>query len=678
MIKYDVLIAGGGFAGIYCARVLRRRLGRKSRIRIGLISEENYMVYQPMLAEVVGASVSPRHVINPIRHLCRGIDVLKGEIRHFDLASRRASLDAGSFTPNLEIDFDHLVLTLGAIVDLSMVPGMTEHAYLMRNVGDAMHLRSTVISRLEEANLQEDEETKKRLLTIVVVGGGYSGVETAGQILDLCRSVHPYYHNIRMEDFRVILIHSGEGLLPGLTVELGSYAERKLQERGLEIILGQRVRAVTATNVVLADGRRIGANTVVSTIGNAPHPLLIDLAQTENLPTERGRVITDSFLRVDPARSIWSAGDCAAVPLKDGGRCPPTAQFAMRQGKLLGRNLAAALTGRDDLEPFTFTGLGELASIGHRTAVANVMGLQFSGFIAWWMWRTIYLAKLPRLDRKIRVVIDWTLYLFLPRDINQLSPRYSKTYKDIHLTEGDFLFHKGEPAFSFYIVKEGCIHLMDDGRTEVSVGPGDHFGERALLTDKVWNFDAVAAKPTTLVSISADLFRQLAEGSGAFETILRHTSLQYQSARQLEEVGRRFMTRPPEATAREVMQKEVVTVRTSDSLAEVLRTLRRHAFGSFPVLDDSGCIEGTLTRQSLYDFLQHETTRHESSIAGITFGSTPSIAPEMKAPEILSCMIRNGTHQVHVVDADGRLLGLVAFIDLIAAPEPATQPKPRP
>jgi len=665
MQRFDVLIAGGGFAGIYCARALRKSVARRSRLRVGLISEENYMVYQPMLAEVVGASVSPRHVINPIRHLCRGIDVLKGEIRSFDLSRRTAKLDAGPFTSNLEIGFDHLVLTLGAVVDLSMVPGMTEHAFLMRNVGDAMNLRSTVISRLEEANLQEDVEIKRRLLTIVVVGGGYSGVETAGQILDVCLSVAKYYNKISRSDFRVVLIHSGKGLLPGLTVELGSYVERKLRERGLEVILGQRVRAVTANSLVLADGRRIEANTVVCTIGNAPHPLMVDLEKQENLPAERGRVLTDEYLRISVERKLWAAGDCAAVPLRGGGFCPTTAQFAMRQGRVMGRNIAATLRGERELKPFTFTGLGELASIGHHSAVANILGFKFSGFLAWWMWRTIYLSKLPRLDRKIRVVIDWTLYLFLPRDINQLSPRYSTTYKDLHLTPGDFLFHKGEPAFSFYIVKTGCIHLQDGGRTVLSFGPGEHFGERALLGDKIWHYDAVAAKNTTLVSLSADVFKQLTTGNGTFERILRHTALQYQTPREIESLASRFVCYPPEATARAIMRQEVVTIGTGATLGEVLVQARRHAFESFPIVDDQGRLTGTLTRQNLYDTLLNGTTTADEPASVVPTRATPTIDPDAPVADILACMIRNGTSKVLVVDEETRVVGIIALIDLI-------------
>ncbi len=524
-MKFDVVIAGGGFAGVNCAQALARALGRGSEQRVALIADQNYMLFQPMLAEVAGSSLSPRHVVNALRSLCRGVTVLRGSITAIDLKARHLELSAGDFTPNVEIEFAHLALTLGGIVDLSRVPGMPEHAFLMKNVGDALKLRGALIDRFEEANLIADSASLPRLLTFVVVGGGYSGVETAGQLLDLAESVREFYPRIAGEKFRVVLIHSAPHLLPEISEVLGRYCEEKLRERGVEIILGARVTSMTAGKVTLGDGRIIESHTVVSTVGNAPHPLIVKLCATACLTNEKGRIITEPTMRVAGQPNLWAAGDCAAVPQAGGGTCPPTGQFAMRQGTTLGKNLALALAGRTDFAPFTFKGLGSLAAIGHHTAVAEIMGMKFSGFIAWWMWRTIYLSKLPGLERKLRVMIDWTLDLFFPRDIVLFQPRYTKPLEDIHLEKDDPVFHAGEPAFSFYVVKVGRIELRDDaGKAVRTLVAGEHFGRRALLGDCTWHYSAVAAEPTTLVVLSARVFDAITRTSTSVRERLENLS----------------------------------------------------------------------------------------------------------------------------------------------------------
>ena len=524
--QFDVVIAGGGFAGVHCAQALAKALGRDSERRVALISETNYMLFQPMLAEVAGSALSPRHIVNPIRALCRGVTVFRGSIEAIDLTARQLELSAGDFTPNVRITFEHLALALGGVVDLSRVPGMPEHAFLMKNVGDAMKLRAALLDRFEEANLIADKNTLARLLTFVVVGGGYSGVETAGQLLDLADDARDLYPRIARENLRVVLIHSGTHLLPEISEQLGRYCEEKMRGRGVEIVLGARVTSMTASKVTLGDGRIIESHTVVSTVGNAPHPLIVKLSADAGLANEKGRLVTEPTLRLPGHTQSWAAGDCAAVPQAGGGTCPPTGQFAMRQGTLLGRNLAKALAGREDFEPFTFKGLGSLAAIGHRTAVAEIMGVKFSGFFAWWMWRSIYLSKLPGFDRKLRVVIDWTLDLFFPRDIALVAPRYTQPLDEIHLEAGDAVFHAGEPAFSFYVVKSGRVELRNaSGAVVRTLGPGDHFGRRALLGNRRWTLTAIAAEPTTLIALSARVLDAIMRASTSLrERLLKLTA----------------------------------------------------------------------------------------------------------------------------------------------------------
>ncbi|MDB6109441.1 MAG: copper transporter [Pedosphaera sp.] len=519
-MKLEIVIAGGGFAGAYCARSLSRALGKESIQRVGLIAEQNILVFQPMLAEVAGAMLSPLDVVTPLRQFCRGVNVLRGRIVEVDLAERRLILDAGRFTRNTEVEFEHLVLTLGSVVDLSRVPGMPEHSLVLKGVGDALKLRATVIDRLEEANLETDPETRKWMLTFVVVGGGYSGVESAGQILDLLEQVKGFYHNLQRVPLRVVLVHSGPTLLPEVGESLGRYAERKLRERGMEIMLNTRVTSMTSHRVFFDRGEPIQAATVLSTVGNAPHPVMVDLSHRAGLETYKGRIVTEPTMQVKGRQRLWAAGDCAAVPVNGQPASPPTAQFAQRQGKLLGENVARSLRGEKP-RPFHHKNLGQMASIGQHMAVAEILGMRFSGFIAWWMWRTVYLFKLPGIQRKLRVMVDWTMDLFFPRNISLLLPWPTELVQEMHLEKGCVIYHAGEPAMSFYILKAGRIDLFEGDRFVRSVRVGQHFGERALLGDGVWHYSAMTAEPSTLVSVSRKAFRTLWEASAAFRQSLK-------------------------------------------------------------------------------------------------------------------------------------------------------------
>lgn len=538
-LAFDVVILGGGFGGIYCARALTKRLGGDCKKRVALVADENFMVFQPLLAEVVGSSISPRHAVNPIRRLCPGVTVLRGKVESIDLPARQISVVAGDYAGKLALNFGHLVVALGGVVDLSRVPGMPEHSFLLKNVGDAVGLRAAIIDRFEEANLESNPGVIRRLLTFVVVGGGYSGVEVAGQIDDLGEDILKLYPRLSHEHFRTVLVHSGAHLLPEISESLGRYCEENLRSRGVEVVLNARVSAMTASKVCFND-RTVETNTVVSTVGSAPHPLVLELCRANAIDCERGRILTDRMMQVNRHEKVWAIGDCAAIPMPEKTAvspteprrfCPPTAQFAVRQGAVAGENIAALLTGDREPKPFTFTGLGELAAIGHHAAVAEILGMKFSGFFAWWLWRTIYLSKLPGVERKLRVMIDWTLDLFFPRDITLFRTRPTKVVQEVHLRTGDKLFDAGDPAFSFYIVKSGRIELRkSDGTLSRPVVPGEHFGERALLTDRIWQLTAVAAEPTHLVALGGDVFDAITRADKSIRDFLLATASKTPSA----------------------------------------------------------------------------------------------------------------------------------------------------
>ena len=665
-LKLDIVILGGGFAGVYCAKTLHRALSRESSSKIGLISEENYMVFQPMLPEVTGASISPRHVVNPLRLLCQGIPVFKGQIVRINWPDRKLILNAGAFSGNVEMQYRHLVLAMGAIVDLSRIPGMPEHAYLMRNVGDAMLLRTTIIGRIEEANLESRVEVKRRLLSFVVVGGGYSGVETAGQILDLLRSIRGYYPTVSEQDLQVHLVHSQDHLLPTLSRRLGEYSARKLRERGLKLILNQRVKAVTAHRVYLENGSVIETNTVVSTVGNAPHPLVASLCEENKFPTEKGRILTEPSCQVKGEPQLWAAGDCAAVPHLKGGFCPSTAQFAQRQGILLGNNLARSLH-KKPLQPFIFKGLGELASIGHRTAVADVFGMNFSGFFAWWLWRTVYLLKLPRLDRKIRVVLDWTLDLFFPRDINLLSPRFSTLLKEIHLEKGDVLVQRNEPAFSFYIVKSGSIEIFDDQGTIKTVTAGEYFGERALLADGIWPFDACAAESSALVSIPANIFHQMVRGCGSLGRLFQKSAGKYESREMVEALTRKISSFTGTKTAAELMQRNLRTFNPGMTVRDAVAITKSHPHSSYPCVDSARRVLGVVNREDFYEFIKKPETVADTKLREMAFATLPTVHENVSVNGMMELLIRSGSNKLLVVNSEDRLVGIITVIDLFAS-----------
>lgn len=667
IIELDVAVLGGGFAGVYCAKELARHAKADSRFRAGIIATENYMVFQPMLAEVAAGSLSPRHVINPIRQLCRGVAFHKGTVVKIDAARKEVHLRAGDFTPDVTIRFRHLVVALGAIIDLSRVPGMPEHALLMQNVGDAMKLRTTVLSRLEEASLTPDSSLRRELLTFVVVGGGYSGVETAGELLDLISDVLPYYSSLRKEDCKVVLIHSQDHLLPTLNRRLGVYAQRKLEERGLVCYLNRRAKAVTARTVLLDDGTLIESPTVVSTIGNAPHPVVADLCAQLNFTKERGRLPTDACLRVPGYDWLWAAGDCAAVPY-DGPNgqklCPATAQFAMRQGTLLGKNLIKSLRGLSPA-PFKFKGLGELAAIGHRTAVAEIMRLRFSGFIAWFMWRTIYLLKLPGFQRKLRVMVDWTFDLFFPRDINLLNPSYTRKLRAQHLEEGDTLFKPGEPAFSLYFVKEGVIEIRDNDNIVKIVHSGDYFGERALLEDGIWRYHAVAVKPTTLIALGAPEFKALIEGSNALRKLFTRSAQAYLSRSDIEALKSRLAAQTLAKCARELMNQAVDTLSPDTTLSEALVLFKTKRHGSYPLVDSDGTLLGVIKRDDLFDYLKSHGGDAQLAVSVLPHEiSLPVTGMDTTCSEIVELFLRSGRNKLLIVDGARKLSGIITLLDL--------------
>jgi NADH:ubiquinone reductase (H+-translocating) len=419
-----IVIAGGGFAGLYAAKQFERTLARRPDIEITLISHENFILFTPMLHEVAAGDLSPGDIVNPLRRILRRVHVVIAELEGIDLTTRSIRCRNALQDVERTFEFDHLLLALGAETNFFDTPGVRDWAVTMKNLADAALLRNRMVALLEEASLHNDEATQRELLTFVTAGGGFSGAETTGAVNDFLRETARFYPAVKPEMIRTILVHGGEYLLPELGEELGRYAERKLKRRGVAVMTGALVKSYDGSVVQVNDGTSISAATLIWTAGAKPSPVVESLA----CPKERGRILVDDCLAVAGIPGLWAAGDCAAVPDGTGKFYPPTAQHGMREAVVAAENIAHAIAG-EPLKAFRYKTVGMLASLGHHTGVAKFFGMKFSGFVAWWMWRSVYLAKLPRLAKKLRVAVDWTLDLFFGREIEQTI-----TARDIEAT----------------------------------------------------------------------------------------------------------------------------------------------------------------------------------------------------------------------------------------------------
>jgi NADH dehydrogenase len=420
-----IVILGGGFAGMKTAESLEHQFQHDRSVGITLISETNALLFTPMLAEVAGSSLEPSHISTPLRSSLPRTNFIRATVETIDLEKRIVKLVADPSRADRgprEIPYDQMVLALGATSNYLGMTNVQKYALDFKSLLDAIRVRNRVIEMFERADGETNPELRRRLLTFVVAGGGFAGVELAGALNDFGRGILADYPNLKPEDLNVVLVHSREHILPELSESLGRYAQEKMAARGVIFRLNARLKDFQPGVVLLSDGE-IPAETLVWTAGTAPNPLL------RVLPVERdkrGAVIVESTLAVKDHPGVWALGDCAAVTDSVTGKpCPPTAQFALREAPVLAKNIHAFWEGRP-LRPFHFDSLGSLCVVGHQTACAELSipfarakSVRFSGLLAWAMWRGIYLAKLPGLERKIRVLMDWTVELFFPRDIVQ-------------------------------------------------------------------------------------------------------------------------------------------------------------------------------------------------------------------------------------------------------------------
>lgn len=497
---------------MYAALELEKRRGRRDDYEIALVSKQNYLVFQPMLPEVISGTIGLTDVVSPLRRMLRRTDVHVREVQSIDLEQKAVLLAPGFEPREHRLRFDHLVLALGTVTDFRGLRGLAEHAFPFKDLSDALRLRHHVIRALEEAAIEHhDPALRRELLTFVVGGGGFSGVEVAAELNDFVRGVARSYRGIDPSEIRVVLVQALDRILPELPESLGRFAERFLRGRGVEILLETRVDAATATEAVLSDGQRLATRTLVSTVPAFPHPLIDSLTA---LPKERGRVEVDTHLRVKGFTNVWAVGDCAYVRNRDDSVNPPTAQHATRQAAALADNVVASLRG-GTLRSFDFKGLGKMGSLGHRSAVAEILGVRVSGFLAWLIWRTIYLMKFPGLGRRMKVAAAWTFDLFLDADLVQLEITAPPLLRPEHFEPGQEIFAEGDVGDRVYLIRKGRVEVWREtaqGPVILGVmGPGECFGEMAVLGKTARSAGVRCIEALDVVGLPSKDFAALAE-----------------------------------------------------------------------------------------------------------------------------------------------------------------------
>lgn len=508
-----IVILGGGFGGVYVAQHLGRLLRGRGDVEVCIVNDENYFVFQPMLAEVVSGNIGILDTVTPINRIAPQAKLYVRGIEHIDLAAQTVILSPGLAKSAARLKYDHLIVALGNVTDFRKSPGLHAHALPFKNLTDALRLRDRAIRVLGDAAIELDEARRRQMLTFVIGGGGFSGVEVAAELNDFVRRTAEKYFHLDPTEPRVILVHSHDRILDREMPEsLALYAQKVMSKRGVEFIFNRHVVSATPEFTLLDDGTRLPSRTLVSTVPSSPNPLVAALG----LKLDHGRLVTDGQLLAAGADNVWSLGDCAAVPNGEGGTCPPTAQFAVRQAKTLAQNVVASLEGGPK-HTFKFAELGKLAALGRRRAVGQLFGkINIHGFTAWVFWRAVYWAKLPGLDRKLRVAGSWLLEFVLPPDLVQTGVDRRRGLTEEFHEAGGYVFKQGDYGNRCYIIATGraeIIHHDADGEDHIvaQLRPADCFGASEVLQDTAYPVSVRCAEATKLLVVPKEDFLKFAE-----------------------------------------------------------------------------------------------------------------------------------------------------------------------
>jgi NADH dehydrogenase len=495
-----VVVLGGGYVAINVCKGLRDTVADR-RLDLTVVSGDNFQTFHGFVGEMITGRLSPSHILSPVRRMFAPAHVRVGEIEKIDLVGRRAIVARQLDGHRSEISWDHVVISLGTDDRTDAYPGLQEHAFKLRQYRDCFALKNHILAMFEQAEFETEEAERRRLLTFFVAGGGYAGTEVVGELADFARRLtRREYPRVRYDECRFILVHPGATILPELYGDhpkLVEYGEAHMRELGVEVRTNTRVEFATPNEVTLSNGERIPTRTIISTVGTRPNPLVAAM----DLPKdERGRIRTDRSGRVVGHENVWAGGDCAAFPMPRGGDSPSVALYAYKHGSHIARNLRRTLIEGKRPKPFRFPGLGQGASIGRRTAVAELQGIEITGLLAWLIWRVLLTYYFPSWDRRLHLMADWLIWPLVGRDVVAMRVGEGSEYEVRHnvYQPAEIIVTEQRAGRYIHIIVEGEVEILHSARGQEAVlttlGPGDHFGQRWLES-----METESARAKTLV-----------------------------------------------------------------------------------------------------------------------------------------------------------------------------------